>query len=1131
MPLSAHDDSTFTGDISLDCLVDSRERAFVKPRITWKPRCRTAARFECACVPRTRSVRQAPSPPPTLSTDATLSALTVYDGATDHIIDLADPPYAQTVDNVVETVTLTATPTHTGASVSAVTVDGTPDTSDTDFTDGITVPALAEGDNEIVVTVTAEDGSTALSYTVTVTRETSTIVTIEAEHEEIGAGLEDLNFTLTRMGDTTEALTAKVIVTQDQTWLGDSDLEHTVTFLAGDATVDLTIVAWKFSFTPSTTGDLTATVRSGDGILGGADTVQVVSTADPPITVGLDMSEYTFAEDATNAEVYVVATLDTAYPRAPSGTIRVNSGASDISVETVSFTATLSQDYAAVDSTVDVLAMDYQQAVGGQYVARELLSGFAIVDDAIYEGSEQFVLNNELDADTNRDMVRLQKPDGTGDEIYYVTITDDEDLPALSLSVHPPSIAEEDDDTTTGVTENASTVTVAITNGKTFAVEQTVTLTFSGGTQGTHFSVSPTDADTTAANYQVVLPVGDSSVDVTFTAAGNDTVDGNRTVSVAGDLDGTAIDTRDITILDDDTTVTNTPATGKPVIEGVAQVDRTLTAEMGDIDDADVLPTTEFPLGYNFLWVRIDASNSETDIGTNSHTYTLDEADEGSTIKVKVSFTDGANNLETVPSDPEGPVVPAAEDCVADRPGNDWCTTMTVGVRTVATTDYAGYEFGSIGSLLDRSIDYGGKSFPVAYLQTSKDISFGNNIEFEIGNDVGFLPRGTVFNFGGEEFTADDASESATDPGVYGWGDPADLTWIEGQEVTVSANLAPAPESATVNGTTLVLTHAEDLDTGSTPAADSYTVNVNGGTGPTVSSVSVGARTVTLTLATPVAATDIVTLDYDAPASSPLQDESGLDAPDAEDFPVTNNTENTAPVVDNPIADQAATVGTEFSYTFPADTFSDADGDTLTYSVHSPDETEWLSYSSATREFVGTPADADVGTITVTVTASDGRGGTVSDAFDIEVSSLPVLSFAQPRVDVNETDGTAALTVNLTPESTGQVAVDYATSDRGAAKAGEDYTAQSGTLTFAPGETSKTITIQITDDDVHEPEELFRVDLTNPSGATVPAGTGSNLYHERRCAAGSVDGQRDRRRRGRHDEADPASSDRPSAPN
>ena len=63
--------------------------------------------------------------------------------------------------------------------------------------------------------------------------------------------------------------------------------------------------------------------------------------------------------------------------------------------------------------------------------------------------------------------------------------------------------------------------------------------------------------------------------------------------------------------------------------------------------------------------------------------------------------------------------------------------------------------------------------------------------------------------------------------------------------------------------------------------------------------------------------------------------------------------------------------------------------------------------------------------------------------------------------------------------------VDYATRDS-FAKAGEDYTATSGTLTFTAGQTSKTFTVPITDDDVYENNEAFFVDLSNPTGATLP---------------------------------------------
>ena len=92
------------------------------------------------------------------SDDATLSGLTVNDGASDLTLDptfvSATTSYAAEVANAVTTVTLTAMTTDDGASVSAVTLSGNA-IADSDFTDGITVPSLLVGDNDIVVTVTA----------------------------------------------------------------------------------------------------------------------------------------------------------------------------------------------------------------------------------------------------------------------------------------------------------------------------------------------------------------------------------------------------------------------------------------------------------------------------------------------------------------------------------------------------------------------------------------------------------------------------------------------------------------------------------------------------------------------------------------------------------------------------------------------------------------------------------------------------------------------------------------------------------------------------------------------------------------------------------------------------------------
>ena len=129
-------------------------------------------------------------------------------------------------------------------------------------------------------------------------------------------------------------------------------------------------------------------------------------------------------------------------------------------------------------------------------------------------------------------------------------------------------------------------------------------------------------------------------------------------------------------------------------------------------------------------------------------------------------------------------------------------------------------------------------------------------------------------------------------------------------------------------------------------------------------------------------------------------------------------------------------------------------------------------------------------TLTVTGRAHSAAYGSARDTDTATVTAVgvPELSFAPNSVTVNEDAVSATLTVELDPASTGTVTVDYATRDGvGAAKAGEDYTATSGTLTFAATETSKTFTVPILDDDVYENNESFSVDLTNPTGATLVA--------------------------------------------
>jgi hypothetical protein len=83
-----------------------------------------------------------------------------------------------------------------------------------------------------------------------------------------------------------------------------------------------------------------------------------------------------------------------------------------------------------------------------------------------------------------------------------------------------------------------------------------------------------------------------------------------------------------------------------------------------------------------------------------------------------------------------------------------------------------------------------------------------------------------------------------------------------------------------------------------------------------------------------------------------------------------------------------------------------------------------------------------------------------------------------------------AFTVSLDYPSALPITVSYSTAD-GSAAAGTNYTAASGTVVFAPGETSKTILIPTLDDGVVDPTKTFTVTLSSPTGATLARGQGT----------------------------------------
>ena len=88
--------------------------------------------------------------------------------------------------------------------------------------------------------------------------------------------------------------------------------------------------------------------------------------------------------------------------------------------------------------------------------------------------------------------------------------------------------------------------------------------------------------------------------------------------------------------------VSNTTATGEPTITGTIRVGETLTANTTDLSDSDGLNNATF----TYQWLADDADITDA----TGSTYALVAADEGKTIKVRVTFTDDSGHQETLTS-------------------------------------------------------------------------------------------------------------------------------------------------------------------------------------------------------------------------------------------------------------------------------------------------------------------------------------------------------------------------------------------------------------------------------------------------------------------------------------------------
>ena len=667
-----------------------------------------------------------------------------------------------------------------------------------------------------------------------------------------------------------------------------------------------------------------------------------------------------------------------------------------------------------------------------------------------------------------------------------VTITDDDTLSTnWTLSAAPNSMAEG-----SGTTEITVTATRSGTTTSTTPTTVAIAVAGSTATAGTDFSP--------VTGFNISVPAGATSGEATFDlVVTNDTLDEiDETISITGTLQGNSFTPATLTITDNDDaptlaiiapaavtegdsgssdmvfTVTLTPASGKQVTVDYA-VDTTSTASsVGDFTDLSS-STLTFNPGDTSKTIIISVTGDE-----------LDENDE--TIVLKLSNATNASIITatatgTITDDDASPVLSAlsnvnkkmgqsvsitaeATDADGDILTYSWSktsgpdlpngTNLNAATLTFTPTQTVTYAMTVIASDGNGNTDTEDVSIIVAAADTLSVAESDGNAEVTISATQAF---GKSISF-----KVTYGGNSAT-----GASDPADGDY-DNKHIT-SITFQSTDTSKTIS---IPITD-DNLD----ESNETFTVNIalaNGSTLP--SGFVLGNATTTVTI------TDDDTLSTNWSLSAAPN--SVTEASGTTEITVTATrsgtaTSTTPTTVAIAVPGDTATAGTDFSpvtgfnISIPAGETSAEETFDLVVTNGTLDETD------ETISITGTLQDNSFAPATLTITDND---------------DAPALAIAAPAAVTEGDSGSSDMvfTVTLTPASGKQVTVDYAVDSTSTATADTDFTdLPSATLTFAAGDTSKTITVSVTGDDLDENDETIVLKLSNATNASIASATAS----------------------------------------
>ncbi|MBC2604829.1 putative Ig domain-containing protein [Pelagicoccus albus] len=537
-------------------------------------------------------------------------------------------------------------------------------------------------------------------------------------------------------------------------------------------------------------------------------------------------------------------------------------------------------------------------------------------------------------------------------------------------------------------TEASIDIVVTATSSDGSTSNETFTVNVSDVDEYDVSAVSDTDAtaNTIAENASEGTTVGvtasasdaDSTDNVTYSVDdARFTVDSNGVVTVAA---GASFDAE--TEASIDIVVTATSSDGSTSNE-------TFTIAVSDVDEYDVSAVSDTDATADTI---AENASEGTTIGV---TATAADADSTDTVAFSVDdarFTVDSNGVVTVAAgasfDAE---TEASIDIVVTATSSDGSTSNET--FTIAVSDVDEYDVSAVSdtdATANTIAENASEGATVGVTASATDADATDNVTYSV-DDARFTvdSNGVVTVAAGASFDAEtEASIDIVVTATSSDGSTSNETFTvnvsDVDEYDVSAITDADATSDVVsedasNGTIVgITTSASDADATNNTVTYSITSDPSG-------AFEINTTTGVVTIA------DSSALDYESATSHTIEitATSSDGSVSSKNYAVSVEDVNETPVV-SPIADQTTDEDAAFSLD-ASGYFSDVDaGDTLTYSatlLNGNPLPSWLSIDSVTGELSGTPENGDVGSISVTVTATDSAGATASDTFGIQVDN------------------------------------------------------------------------------------------------------------------------------------------------